>query len=112
MLVAYSGVVNESYLSMLFWTHRFPELFAVLFDPDLDNRKTNMKSMRKQLELLARLMSERGNSKYGQSFLSDLQRPSQFFRLEVFYMVAEIDFDHNLMTEGIAVMSRGCSRSF
>ncbi len=52
MFEVYSGVVMESYLSMLSWTDRFPGLFVGLLQRDLDKRKKNMLQVKKQFELL------------------------------------------------------------
>ena len=107
----YNGVVSETYMSMLFWTDRFPGLFVGLLQPDLGKRKQNMDRVHRQFELFQSLERETANSAFAKTFLADLQWPSQPFCMELFYMLYEIDFDPKL-TDEIVSCIRGYARSW
>ncbi len=63
MFEVHCGVVKECYLSMLFWTDRFPGVFVGLLDLAVDKRETHMKHLEKQFDLLLRLESHTEKSK-------------------------------------------------
>ena len=94
------------------WTHRYPGLFLGLLHADVSKRRQVMTIIKDDFRVLLQLSELSHKSGLAKAWLADLQWPLQTFCMEVFFMLYEIKFNVDGMTEEVNGMLLGFSRSF